>query len=210
MFRSLSRDQKLLIALSFLLILGLFLRFGFAGRSEIIISTEGDGQGATGEMNDGESIAAEDDDTNKDTQEAAEIVIHVAGAVVNPGVYTLKDGARYHMAVDIAGGALPKADLDRVNLAKLLVDGQRVYIPYVGEEGVPDLYDAAGVTGKININSASSAELQSLPGIGEVRAKAIISYRERHGSFEKMDDLLNVSGIGSKTLENLRELITLR
>lgn len=137
--------------------------------------------------------------------------VHVAGAVVNPGVYGLPEGAYLQQAIDAANGTLPGARTDLLNLAALLIDGQRVYVPSQDEQtelesNQRSMEIEAG--GTININTASLEELVSLPGIGEVRAKAIIAYRTENGYFMTIEDLLKVNGIGSVTFEEIREYIT--
>lgn len=144
------------------------------------------------------------------------IVAHVAGALVSPGVVTLPAGARVADAIAAAGGARGDADLDRVNLAAPLSDGGRIYVPVVGG---PDVAAAetgehaagAGADGpKVNLNTASAADLEQLPGVGPATAAAIIAHRERSGRFRQVDDLLEVRGIGPAKLEGLRDLVVTR
>ena len=151
--------------------------------------------------------------------EPAEIIVHIVGAVNRPGVYVLPEGARIHDVLAMAGGATEDADLRRINLAALAVDAMQIIVPYYGEEidevfiyadlASPSQPQAPGQpsSGLVNINTASNAELQTLPGIGQVRANAIIAFRETHGMFQSVDELINVSGIGQITLENLRPLV---
>jgi competence protein ComEA len=145
----------------------------------------------------------------------AEVVVHVAGAVAAPGVQRLPAGARVVDAVDAAGGAAPDADLGRINLAAVLADGQQVYVPRAGESppapitpssGAPD--GAAGTVALVDLNTATAAELEELPGVGPTTAGAIIAHREQHGPFGSVDDLLDVRGIGEAKLEQLRDLAT--
>jgi competence protein ComEA len=113
-------------------------------------------------------------------------------------------------AIEAAGGASGGADLDRINLASPVVDGQHVYVPELGEENPPvqppsNLPDGGA---KININTAAQAALEELPGIGPALAQRIIDYRDENGPFEQPEDVMNVSGIGPATYEKLEELIT--
>ncbi|AZB43693.1 ComEA family DNA-binding protein [Bacillus sp. FJAT-42376] len=144
-----------------------------------------------------------------------EFMVDVKGAVKRPGVYELWPGARVKDAVDHAGGLLENADGRQVNLASVLSDGSAVYIPLEGEEvnanvpapsgGGPQ--DAGKSQPAVNLNTASLEELQTLPGIGPSKAEAILSYREEKGSFMAPEDLKEVSGIGDKTFEKLKDFI---
>lgn len=148
-------------------------------------------------------------------EEEKDIVVDVKGAVNRPGVYRLPSGSRVQDAVVKAGGEGKKADLNRVNLAQPLADGMVVYIPRRGEK-MPALFEtgagnsgqAENGQGKININTASAAELETLNGIGPSKAEAILRYREEHGPFADISDLLQVPGIGEKTLENFADQVT--
>ncbi len=127
------------------------------------------------------------------------VVVQAAGAVAKPGVYRLASGMRVDDLVRAAGGLAPDADPDRVNLAALLTDGEKVYVPRMGET-IPT--DAAGTdatastSGPIDLNAASITQLETLPGVGPATAQAIVDYRTQHGRFQTVDDLLNVRGIG--------------
>jgi competence protein ComEA len=142
------------------------------------------------------------------------LVVHVAGAVLRPGLVELPAGARVADAVGAAGGVSAQVDHGRLNLAAPVVDGARVYVPAVGEQvpaelaveaPVPPGSPSAGSDGgsRVNVNSAGAAELESLPGIGPATAGAIIEHRERNGPFGSVDGLLEVRGIGEAKLEAL-------
>jgi competence protein ComEA len=137
------------------------------------------------------------------TVSATEVVVHVVGAVAVPGVQRLPAGSRVIDAVEAAGGAAPDADLSRVNLAAFLADGQQVVVLRPGE--APPVADGGAV---IDINRASAAELEELPGVGPATAEAIIAHREQNGPFASVDDLLDVRGIGEAKLEQLRDRAT--
>lgn len=138
-----------------------------------------------------------------------EIIVHVAGAVRRPGVYHLPAGSRVYEAVERAGGVLEDAREGGVNQAAPLQDGQQVYIPRQGEEALPlPPPGSLSSPGKVNINTASQQELETLPGIGPARGQAIIREREKNGPFRSVDEITRVPGIGQVTLENLRDLVT--
>ena len=141
-------------------------------------------------------------------------MVHISGAVHRPGVIELELGKRLIDAVEICGGLKDDADIDRINLAKKLADEEKVYIPRIGEEISDDLsFSAEGNTesnsGKININTCSKAELLLLPGIGDVLADRIIEYREKT-PFKRIEDIKNVSGIGEKKFESIKDMITVK
>lgn len=156
-----------------------------------------------------EDIEREAEDAVLDREEPAIIMIHVAGAVKNPGVYSLLPGARASDAVAAAGGPLPEADEHAFNLAQPLYDGQRIAIPFKVGVSLPSGVSAVPLCTRININTASVSELETLPGIGPARAADIVKYREQQGFFKNIEELTEISGIGPKTLENLRNLITI-
>jgi competence protein ComEA len=149
------------------------------------------------------------------------IVVHVAGAVNHPGVFTLPPGSRANAAVEAAGGPAQDAELDGLNLATPLTDGQRVYVPAVGEVDPavveelavappPGGESAAGEErpGPIDLNRATAVELEQLPGVGPATAAAIIDDRERHGPYATVDDLDRVPGIGPAKVDAIRDLVT--
>lgn len=141
-----------------------------------------------------------------------QVVVHVSGAVAAAGVYRLPPGARVADAVEAAGGTVEGADPDRLNLAALVGDGQRVHVPRVGEPVVAAAADggapADGTTGPLDLNFATIEQLEALPGIGPSLAQAIVDERERRGGFRRVDDLLAVRGIGEKRFADLRDLVT--
>jgi competence protein ComEA len=150
---------------------------------------------------------------------SATIAVHVAGAVNHPGVVELRTGARVIDAVEAVGGALGDGDLDRLNLAAKVTDGQRVYVAKVGQSD-PGAVDGTGATasvdptasaasgGKVNLNTATEAQLEELPGIGPTYAQAILAERQRKGGFTSVNDLRSVRGIGDKRFAELAPLVT--
>lgn len=146
-------------------------------------------------------------------QVAPTIAVHVSGAVAAPGVYELEEGARVADAVEHAGGFLEGAAENALNLARVLNDGEQVVVPTAGEQAAQQSAaeasgGAAGVGGKVNINTASVEQLDTLPGVGESTAQKIIADREANGPFSSPEDLKRVSGIGDKKYAELADLIT--
>ena len=141
---------------------------------------------------------------------AKTILIHVAGKVKRPDVYPLLAGSRVSDAIKAAGGANKGVDLGDINLARVLIDGEQVYVGYVAKANSSSSKSSKSrFTGVININRGTKAEFDSLTGIGPVIASRIINYRNTNGPFLALDDLLKVSGIGSKTLERIRPRLSL-
>lgn len=144
--------------------------------------------------------------------EPSTIVVDVKGAIQTPGVYSIHADARVHEIIERAGGLSDKADEQAINLASRLEDGMVVYIPFIGEN--KHIFSAnlkeEEQDEKVNINVATSEELQALPGIGPSKAVAIISFREENGHFKSTEALLEVTGIGEKSLDKLKEKITVK
>lgn len=132
-----------------------------------------------------------------------EIVVQVDGAVVRPGLYRIRPGSRASDAIAAAGGLASTADSAGINQARLLRDGERVTVPLRG---------SAAQTGesRLDLNHAAARDLETLPGIGPVLARRIVAYRDRHGPFHRLEDLLQVEGIGPRLLERLRGGIVIR
>ena len=162
--------------------------------------------------------------------EPTQLVVHASGAVASPGVYRLPVGARVDDLVRAAGGLTADGDGDRVNLAALLSDGERVWVPRRGETDAPVVVagggtgsapGAGGPTGGtgtsvggatdggplVDLNTATAADLETLPGVGPATAAAILAYRDQNGPFRAVDDLIEVRGIGEAKLEQIRPLV---
>lgn len=153
-------------------------------------------------------------------QEINMIIVHITGAINKQGIVELKQGSRIADAIEKAGGSLETADLDKVNLAYVLEDGQKVYIPKIGDEIEVFEYITEGSGNnviiddedkrddtQININKASQTELELLPGIGPSIALKIIEYREENGKFDNIEDIRNVTGIGDSKYNNIKDKI---
>jgi competence protein ComEA len=143
-------------------------------------------------------------------QSAPTIFVHILGAVARPGLYELREGDRAVDAVAAAGGFTPEADRSQLNLARFVTDGEQIAVPVAGAAapvgGVPG--GGAVVPGKVNINTADAATLETLPRVGPAMAERIIAWRDANGRFAAVEDLMSVSGVGEKTFESLRELVT--
>lgn len=135
-----------------------------------------------------------------------QICVHVCGQVCRPGVVMLPEGSRAWEAVEAAGGLSDEASQEAVNLAAVLRDGEKLYIPAMGETAAKGAGEADG--GLVNLNTADAGRLQTLPGIGESRAADILSYREKNGVFRSVEEIMRVPGIKESTYEKIRDLIT--
>lgn len=175
------------------------------------------------------AVSEENTNENKIEDEIKEIVVHITGAVKKEGIVYLKEGDRIIDAIKKAGGETKNADLSQVNLAYVLADGQKIYIPNKNER-IDEFIIEAGtgttanlsqantgatknagnntVTSKVNINTADEVELDSLPGIGPSIAKKIVDYRNENGKFNNIEDIKNVSGIGDAKYEDIKNYIT--
>jgi len=143
------------------------------------------------------------------------IIVYVCGAVKKNKVVTLKENSRVCDAIDAVGGVTSDADLTNINLAYMLEDGEKIYIPKKGEETQIDSIISSNSSSsiknkKININKATQTELETIPGVGPSTASKIIDYREKNGKFTKIEDIKNVSGIGDAKYENIKEYITIK
>ena len=190
----------------------------FGGESGGVSFERNDGSGTSVER---EAEDAPSDDaagSSEKSSSAAEVYVDVDGAVVSPGVYRLKEGARVSQAIDAAGGLSAEADVTGLNRASKVADGQKIYVPKVGEQqavtagggadgGAVVTSGANDAAGLVNINTASSAELQTLSGIGPSVAQSIIDERTKNGPFASVDDLMRVSGIGEKKLAKIKDCI---
>jgi len=140
-----------------------------------------------------------------------EVIVDVAGAVARPGVVRLAGAGRVTDAIAAAGGPAPDADLNPVNLAAKIGDGDRIYVPRRGESSgavpVGAGSTTAASTGPVDLNGATAEQLDALPGVGPATAKAIVDFRTRHGRFRTVDDLLSVPGIGPAKLANIKPLV---
>lgn len=167
-------------------------------------------------IDEGNSSAIEEDGVPQQEVNSTQshLYVDIGGEVMKPGVYEVSDGTRLFEVIDKAGGLTEDADIDGINRAETVQDGQKIMIGRHGEnpDENRDSYSANNVTdsgeGKVNINTADAAALQTIPGIGPSKADRIIEYRESEGKFNEIDDIKNISGIGNKTFESIKEYIT--
>lgn len=141
----------------------------------------------------------------ENTAEENLIYVQVNGAVGKPGVYELKEGSRIFQAVELAGGVTELADTKNLNQAETLSDGQMVYVPSFGEQ--PSQETAGQEDGRINLNTATEAELMALPGIGATRARSILEWREKNGGFQQIEDLKNIEGIKDGVFSKIKDSV---
>ena len=143
-----------------------------------------------------------------DVSEPPRLFVNVVGAVRRPGLYRLKDGSRVADAVIRAGGPTPKAQIELLNLAARIADGEQIVVPRRGLANPGAAASGGAVsTGPVHLNSATLEQLDGLPGIGPVTAQKILDYRQQHGAFGSVDELDAISGIGPARLEQLRGLV---
>lgn len=155
-----------------------------------------------------ESVGTEE----KEVEIQEKIKVHIAGSVINEGIVELEEGARIADAIKEAGGTTPDANMEEVNLAYKIQDGQKIYIPNTNDEEVEIIKEEntnKSKTGLININTATQTELELLTGIGPSTASKIIAYREQNGKFKTKEDLKEVPGIGESKYETIKEEITI-
>lgn len=170
----------------------------------------------------GEEQNAASDAVSDSENTKSQVCVYVTGCVTNPGVVYLDEGARIADAIEACGGMTDQASKSSLNLAQVIQDGEQISVPSIEEveasryaapndanstESTQSSGSLSASSDKVNINTADVAQLQTLNGIGESKAKKIVDYREKNGLFKSIDDLSNVSGIGEKTVENLKDSI---
>ena len=188
----------------------------FGDRSGNVSFERAEDSGPSAEPGSGDLSDDASDESSSKASAETEVYVDIDGAVASPGVYRLQDGARVSQAIDAAGGLTTEADVTGLNRACKVTDGQKIYVPTVGEQqatlaagGAEGGAAAASGTssGLVNINTASAAELQTLSGIGPSMAQSIIDERTQNGAFASVDDLMRVSGIGEKKLDKIKDCI---
>lgn len=209
----------LVFVLAIALIAGHFLGI-FAEPVAVVSAGDGEAAQVGPETGGSGSASGEEADAGVHVTEPAVVIVHVAGAVMEPGVYPVAEGSRVEAAVKAAGGLSPQACPEAVNLARVVADGEQVYVPTVEEvESGSAPPGAAGAAGgaagavgagsasKVNINTADAAGLDALPGVGPATAQRIVADREANGPFTSPEDIMRVSGIGQKKFEQMASMI---
>lgn len=147
--------------------------------------------------------SAQEEESVRTESKSSMILVYVCGEVESEGVYELPEGSRVYEALQAAGGLLEGVDTTKINMAAKLSDGQQITVSLQGIE--QDGFPGEGGSGKINLNTAGKEELMELPGIGEARAGDIIEYRQQYGSFSSIEEIMNISGIGEKMFEKIKD-----
>ena len=205
----------------------LFLMAGCGFKKEVVLEhsdytagSEAEGMTADEELEQDPGMEADSETAENSTQSAdaeaiakEQIYVYICGQVKEPGVYQIPSDARIFAVIELAGGLTEEADEAGVNQAQTLTDGQMIYIPAVGET-VIDLGNGTSQSGqtdssKININTADLEALMSLPGIGEGKAQSILDYRQEHGDFKSIEEIMNVDGIKEGTYTKFKDKITI-
>lgn len=156
--------------------------------------------------------------TNETIETFTEIIIHIDGEILNPGVFHLPENSRIIDAIEASGGLTPEANLENINLAYALKDGQKIHIPNILDDNVDEYIETdageniiidnpSSSSSCVNINTADQAALQTLPGIGASTAAKIIDYRNQNGNFKSIEDIMNVKGIGQSKFNNIKDFI---
>ncbi|WAM32920.1 helix-hairpin-helix domain-containing protein [Caldicellulosiruptor morganii] len=213
MFSFSKREKIMIVIIALLVVLNILQYFKNSGSKDdghqLILETQN------------EQVQLQENENTQQDQIAGpqNYVVYVCGNVKNPGVYELPSNSRVNDAIEKAGGVLPNSDLNVINLAEKLQDGQKIYIPKIGEMQNQTMLasqteqisgNLSVKSGKININTASKEELKTLDRIGDKLAERIIEYRQKHGPFKSIEEIKNVNGIGDKIFEAIKDSITVQ
>lgn len=211
-----TRLMKMLVIMAFLFLSGCGEKAEEHGLEELSVSGETDG---TEDPSDAGTASGSVDTSDAGTASGsgdtsdAEICVYICGAVHEPGVYELPEGSRVHEALEMAGGMTEEAAAYALNLARIAVDGEQIYVPDAeeiqGQSILSGSADGSGYEKKVNINTASMEELMTLTGIGEAKAESIIRYREENGGFQSIEDLMEIGGIKEGVFEKIKDDITI-
>ncbi len=198
--RSLKQHQKNIEAVIIVLVIAAVLIFGPKGEND-----------KTEETLPNQSKTEIETEVNENPPKKVaqkEYYVDISGCVKTPGIYKIKDGARLFEVIELAGGLTENADYNGFNQAEKIEDGDKIIIPSKQDLLDDEVSGGTVSSGKINLNTADITKLQEIPGIGPSTAEKIISYRQNNGRFHKIEDLLNISGIGEKTFAKMEDKIT--
>jgi len=224
--------EKIIGALSILILSIIFLVAGYIINhnkeeeyKEVFVNErqylQGENLKGSGENENNENKESENKESkNQENVDNGKIVVDIKGAVKNPKEYELKEGSRIRDLIEIAGGLTAEADEEKIYFSKILEDEQCIKIYKIGEEVLDSEIETQGQQekdtgtvdskGMININKATVEELMTIPGIGQTKAQSIVDYRNENGKFKSVDELTNITGIGAKTLEKLRDKVDIK
>ena len=200
------KNLKMLLTVAFVIAAGVL--FFYDGRKASDIQWQTAEETASESESSGTATGEDAKETESISAEPETIYVYICGHVKEPDVYALTAGTRLYEAIKAAGGALEDADLQQLNLADQLTDGQRIYVPAEGETAASAEYTEDKTSnGLVNINTATVQQLQTLPGIGQAKANAIVAYREANGNFSSIEDLRKVPGIKEGVFGQVQSLI---
>ena len=213
MLENLTNKQKIILGIIIIFMLSIIIYYIYSTLTSIDYNSENFLDNSASDTNKSEIENVSIDDNVTETEE---ILVHISGCVKENKVVSLPDGSRINDAIDAAGGLTKDADLTKVNLAYILSDGEKIYIPKKGED-VTDSINTNQINSsvsnkdiKININKATQAELETIPGVGPSTALNIFNYRKENGKFNSIEDIKNVSGIGNAKSEKMKEHIKIK
>ena len=221
-FIELRKDKIKIVAIPVLVIAAVLFFWMGSGDEEITVDGSGGDTQVVEEGAGNSSGEVADGVAGTTGASSGKLYVDISGEVERPGVYEVSEGTRLFEVIEQAGGLTDEADIDSLNRAETVADGQKILIAAKGENssGSQGTQSGSGTNsgsgtasgttneGKVNINTAESAELQTIPGIGPSKAARIIEYRQSNGNFSSIEDIQNVSGIGSKTFESIKDYIT--
>lgn len=221
-FIELRKDKIKIVAIPVLVIAAVLFFWMGSGDEEITVDSSGGDTQVVEEGAGNSSGEVADGVAGTTGASSGKLYVDISGEVERPGVYEVSEGTRLFEVIEQAGGLTDEADIDSLNRAETVADGQKILIAAKGENssGSQGTQSGSGTNsgsgtasgttndGKVNINTAESAELQTIPGIGPSKAARIIEYRQSNGNFSSIEDIQNVSGIGSKTFESIKDYIT--
>lgn len=220
MLENLTKKQKIIFGIIIVFMVAIIVYYIYSTLANIEYDSENIEDNSFSDTNE---LETQNISMDENVTETDEILVHVSGCVKEEKIVSLPDGSRINDAIEAAGGLTKDADLSNVNLAYILEDGEKIYIPKKGEE-LSEISSSLIVNNssnssnnsslskstKVNINKATQAELETIPGIGPSTALKIVTYRNENGKFKSIEDIKNVSGIGDAKYEKMKDYITIK